>query len=477
MAGITTNGWETITVDQSVEETAAAAKAIWGENFPTTPDSEFGQFINIFAEREKSLYDLGQAITDTQNLSTAEGLYLDYLAEHKGTARFKDSGSYGQLLITGVQNTTVPVNTPYQNDLKRNVLTQDNLTLNRSTVYSSTFTIVEVLDSANYTVVVEGTSYTYTSGVGETEEDIITGLYTSLVSGSSVFTSALDTEELAVTISNVLVANTLTTTNSDNIRLESVGMLVDAVSANVGELSYPANSITTIVDTSLNILSVTNLSSFTLGRLEENDAELRLRLFSIDETSGKATKPSMEAAMAKVDGVTGVFLIQNESDETDENGVPPHEFEFFIAGGSNEDIANKIFDIKPTGIRSYGSITVPILDTDGTPRVEKFSRKTSLYGWVEITYTINDEEIFPSDGEAAIKAAVVAFGNDMNSGEDLVANKFYAPAYTVSGAIITNIRIATTALESDTPLWQTATIPISTVESLMFTTNTVVITT
>ena len=475
MAGITPNGWETITQQGAVEELQEAMRDAFGEDFPTTPDSEVGQFLNIFAEREKRLYDLGQAITDTQNLSTAEGLYLDYLAEHKGTRRFGDAGSFGLVNIVAPQNTTFPASTAIKDEISRVVLTQDEVTTNRSNCYTSTFQILEVQNNSEYLIAVEGIDYSYTSDPTATVEEIVAGLEAALAAGSTVFSTVVEND--IFTLTNLSRTNTLTTNNSVNLSLTSVGVLVQAIAADTGPLSFPAGTVNSVVDNTLGAISASNPLDFTLGRSEETDPELRARLVDLDEQVGTATKPSMEASLAQVNGVTGVLLLENKTDEVDGNGIPPHEFEMFISGGDEQEIAEKIFNVKPAGIRSHGDITVPIIDGNGDPQVENFSRKTTLVAWVRVTYEINDEEDFPANGEQAMSEAVVNFGNSMYSGEDLVANKFMAPLYTIQGVFILNVEIAVTNTINDTPVYQTARIPVAEVQELVFSDASVTITT
>ena len=267
MSNITPQGWESQSVERIVEELIARAEADYGTSFPTTPDSFAGQFFNIMAAQEKKIQDLGQAITSTQNLSTCSGIYLDYIADHKNTRRFRASGSYGKLLITGNQGLPVSLGTPFKDVTSRTVLTTEDLTLNRASCYSGTFTINTVSDSTDYSITIEGQEYTYNSGISATEVTILQGLESSLTAGSSVFTTAV--VDSSIVINSVTRSNILTLANSLNIQLESIGSLVSAEAITLGPEIYPTNSITTVVINSLNIDSVTNPFDFTVGRFEE----------------------------------------------------------------------------------------------------------------------------------------------------------------------------------------------------------------
>jgi uncharacterized phage protein gp47/JayE len=471
MSNITPQGWESQSVETIVEELIIKAKSEIGENFPTTPDSFAGQFFNILALQEKKIQDLGQAITTTQNLSTAEGIYLDYIAEHKNTRRLRALGSYGNLNIKGIQGTLIPSETPFKDVTGRVVLTTEPVTINRANCYSCDFSIETILDNTEYLIIVDGVSYSYTTGVGATESSIITGLSSALDAGSSIFTYSASGNNIV--IENISVANSLTISVSTSVNIVSIGNIVNAEAVTFGAATYPANSVTELVVNSLNIISVTNPKDFISGRFLETDPELRARLLNLTDEEGVATIPAMQAALTNLDGVSNVLIIDNKTDFVDGNGIPPRSFETFVVGGVEQDIGEKLFNIQPAGISTHGDITILFDDINGDPQSASFSRKSSKIAWVKVDYTINDEEDFPADGEEALKAAIITKGDSMYSGEDFVPNKFMGACYTVEGVFINSIEIAITDSLIETPTYQTTKIPISVVQDLLFSTDSI----
>lgn len=475
MAGVSSSGWTGKSFQELIDELAAEAKVRFGEDFPTTPDSVFGQLANIFAASSKDLWDLGQAITDSQNRDAATGIYLDYLANLIGLSRIKASGATGNLLFTGEQNAVVPSFFPAKDGLNRNVLTQAELTLNRSNCYQSTFSVAELQDSSDYTINVEGIAYTFTTGVSPTVSIILNGLDAAMAAATS-FTSAVVGETLVITYGSQ--DNILTTTNSDNLTLDSVGSLVAAESAETGDLSFPANSIATLGSSLLTIDSVNNPFDFVDGRAEETDEELRLRMALREQSTGTATKPSIEAALSEVSGVTGVLVVENQTlVDNPTTGVEAKSYETFIAGGNNDEIAEVLWRTKPATGHLVGDITETVIDRNGDEQVVKFSRKTEEYAWMRVTYTINSEEDFPADGEDQMRNVVVTAGNTLEAGEDYEPTKFYGPLYTVPGTYISLIEIATTPNPGDTPTYQTTRIPVDETTNLLFDVTRVAITT
>lgn len=476
MAGPTKNGWEGRTFPEILQSIADEAQLEIGGDFPTSPDTRFGQLASIFANSHKSLWDLGQAVTDTQNRDTAEGVYLDYLAGISHLTRLKESGSTGQLLFTGRQSTLIPALFACKDLQNRNVLTKVPLTLNRANCYQSTFSVKILQDNVDYTLNVEGVEYTVNGGISPTISNILNNLKLTLDNGTTDFSSEVVDETIVLTYSSY--NNNLTTTNSDSLNMDSVGSLVSSEAAVSGDASFDANTITRLVSSNINVDSVTNVTSFVKGRDEESDEDLRIRMSEREESTGTATKPSIESALSEVEGVSAALIIVNDTLVDDQTtGVPAKHFETFITGGDDNAIAEVLWKTKSLFGNSHGTINKTVIDDNGDTQSIRFSRNTGKFAHVRVTYTINDEEVFPSDGEDRMKASVVSFGNRMKQGEDLEPTKFYGPLYGIEGMFVGNIQVAVTDLATDTPVYQSSKIPVSPVESLEFSTDRVFITT
>lgn len=474
MAGITPTGWETTTVDAEVDALTTLAKSALGEDIPTTPDSRMGQFLNVIAETVKRVYDLGGAVTDTQNLSTAEGIYLEYFAEHKGTTRLQEAGSTGELIIVAPVGTSLPAYTPFDDALKRRVLTQSVLEFSRATCYSANFAPYVILPDTEYKVTINGSGFSYTSAGVTDKAQILAGLETAINAGTNTFTVTKSSEEL--TITNQTFTNNVSITPNPNVVVNSVGEVGTATAVDTGPLTFTKDSINTIVIKGYGILSVNNYADFEVGRYQESDYELRLRLLSLNEFSGKATSLALKTELAKVVGVTAVHYEENDKMVTD-NGMPPKSYQMFVTGGLDKTIAEVIFETGPATITPYGTVNVTVKDSEGDDFNVGFSRTPVVYGWVRVTYALNSEESFPLTGEADLKAQNLAFGSAMYAGEDLEPTKFYAPSYNVKGLVVTKIEVSTTSSLSDTPVWQTTAISIPSVTELTFTDATVLVTT
>lgn len=477
MSGVTDKGWEPKTFQSILDNVSQKAKDEWGEDFPTTPDSVFGQLANIICSEIKDLWDMGEQVEDTQNRDSATGLYLDYLADLVGLTRLPASGATGDLLFKGTSGTVIVLNTACKDQEGKVVLTTDSLTLNRSSCFTSVFNINTVTANTDYTIFVEGVENTINSGSSPTELSILE-LLKAVLDISVETENIIDEDSATLSITYPSNNNNLTTTNSSNITLELIGSLVPAESAITGEISFQENTITELVTPNLGITSVNNPEAFQDGRSLETDPELRQRISLREQSTGTATKPSIEASVSEISGVSSVYVDVNDTVYDDfVTGIPAKSFETFVSGGATNTIAEVLWETKPLFGQTYGNVEELIIDSNGDTQSVRFSRPITKFAWVRVTYTINDEETFPFNGEELMKTAVVNYGNSLKQGEDFEPTKFYAPLYTVQGVYISKIEIAVTEDEVASPMYQEDRIPVASTEALLFEDSRVPITT
>ncbi len=451
MAKVTSQGWESESFDTILTDTAAKAKLALGATLTTTPESVFGQLSNILCASIKDLNDLGQAVTDTQNRHTATGIYLNYLAALVGLTRQESQGAQGLVHFTGKVSTNIIVNTACKDTAGQVILSKTAHTLNRANCYSSTFSVSTLTPATNYTIVVEGVSITINSATSTTNVEVLNLLSAAINAGTSQV-STVDTTKETLTVTYQNYNNLLTTTNTVNLNLDTVGSLVSCETAKKGTVSVYANTCTTLVTPNLGLSAVDNIVAFTSGRDLETDVELRLRMAGREQSTGTATKPAIEASLTEIKGVTSALLVVNDTlvDNTT-TGVSAKSFKSFVAGGDENSIAEVLWKTKALFGTSQGDITKTITDRNGDTQGVSFSRPTTKYAWVRVTYAINSEETFPSDGETSMTAAVVAKGKAGYQGEDLTPTKFYGALYETTGVYISNVEVAITTTAGGTP--------------------------
>lgn len=207
------------------------------------------------------------------------------------------------------------------------------------------------------------------------------------------------------------------------------------------------NTITIIVNPMSGITTVNNPNRFEGGRDTETDAEFRERYYvSVDFAGGVNLEAIIASIYENVGAVISVAGEENDTDETSENGLPPHSIEIIAYGGLDEEIANAIYDRKAAGIETYGSTTVTILNVSEKPHEIRFSRPTPVQVWVEVFGLVTGSS-FPLDGIEQIQETIATYiGADtrggLNIGQDVIRVALPTEVFKVSGVLDFNVRLS-----------------------------------
>lgn len=211
-----------------------------------------------------------------------------------------------------------------------------------------------------------------------------------------------------------------------------------------------AGTLTVIAQSVVGWNSITNPEDAAAGEVEESDADLRTRRELELAASGSTTADAIRAdILREVEGVISCTVLENDTDETDGNGVPPHSFECIVLGPDGYDadddqaVADQIWDSKPTGIRAYGTTSKTVTDSQGFTHAVAFTRPTDKNVYLRFDLTVNEDWV----GSAAFKEAIVAFGDaNYAGGDDVVRARLIAAAFASSGVVdVTDMYLAFTA--------------------------------
>jgi hypothetical protein len=117
--------------------------------------------------------------------------------------------------------------------------------------------------------------------------------------------------------------------------------------------------------------------------------------------------------------------------------------ECVVEGGDEDEIGAVLWARKPGGIHLHGDETVTVEDSQGYDHVLEYSRPTDVLQWLRATYTLYDEEDFPDNGETTMAAALLAVGNALSIGNDVLPDRFAGPVFdAVTGIETLTIEIA-----------------------------------
>jgi uncharacterized phage protein gp47/JayE len=202
------------------------------------------------------------------------------------------------------------------------------------------------------------------------------------------------------------------------------------------------NTITNIVNPMDGITSVTNPNLFDGGRNTETDPEYRERYYaSVDFAGGVNIDAIAAEVLQNVEGIYSAIGYENDTDFTDEDGLPPHSFEIVAYGGLDEDVARQIFRRKAAGIQTYGNTTVPVFSASGQIFDISFSRPDPVQVYISITNLATNPSAFPSDGAEQITEALVKFigGNvrgGLAIGEDVIFIRLPGVVFSAASGVI-----------------------------------------
>lgn len=217
-----------------------------------------------------------------------------------------------------------------------------------------------------------------------------------------------------------------TSSVSANIRAQEGG-----VEGNVG-----ANSLTSVPSPPAGVQTVTNLyptgdpsyedrngDQFRVGQNEETDDELRNRALESASGGGSATHDAIVGNIINgVEEATSVTLFENKTDidNTGTGGLPPHSFETVVFGGSDQDVAEAIFEKKAITSRDYSGVNgVSVTETvvssaNDQQRQIEFSRPTPVDIDMSLDLVINKNYI----GDDALKNRIVNYIGGTRVGGD-----------------------------------------------------------
>lgn len=156
---------------------------------------------------------------------------------------------------------------------------------------------------------------------------------------------------------------------------------------NYGEYA-PISTSKFIIQTPLNGLREVTIdyenANIVTGRLAETDEELRRRReYSVQQTS-TSTLASIKANLYSLDGVLHVTFFENDTEKTNELGIPMKSFEYVVDGGNENDITDVIFINKPAGTRAYGETLIEKVDSENNMYVIGFTKAEPINIGIDI---------------------------------------------------------------------------------------------
>lgn len=201
---------------------------------------------------------------------------------------------------------------------------------------------------------------------------------------------------------------------------------VTATCQEEGSIPAEPNTITQIITPTLGWQSVTNPDAATEGNPVETDAQLRQRQSQSVALPSRSVTEGIIAGIEALNGVVAINWDDNDTDETDSNGVPAHSISVVVDGGDAQEIAQTILLKKGPGCGTYGDTTIAVVDSYGRTNNISFSRPDVVQ--VKVQVTIQPLSGYESDIGDQIQQAVTDYINGLGIGESVILTRLYLPS-------------------------------------------------
>lgn len=202
----------------------------------------------------------------------------------------------------------------------------------------------------------------------------------------------------------------------------------------LGEVGNVAlGTITEIVNPSVDVSEILHTGIAAIGKEVESDVELRKRFDLAIQGSGSGTAAAIRGAVMRINGVVDCLIVQNNTNQTDVDGRPPHSFEVYVYAPEelNQKIAETIFSKKPLGISTVGDISVEVKDVSGNSQTISFSHVSQNVLFIKATIAVDAD--FETDGKEKIQNALANYINGLSAGDDVIFTSLYKYIFGVSG--------------------------------------------
>jgi len=233
----------------------------------------------------------------------------------------------------------------------------------------------------------------------------------------------------------VFATDSLVTIAAGTATVTATCLVTGPTSANSGTLTVLDNPISGITD-------VTNDLDATLGRNLETDAEYRIRINTAGTNVNKCTENGIEQGIYELNTenpneptINNAYVIPNDTNAY-VGSRPPGSVELFVyldnttQDDRDDEIAARLQLIKGAGIDTYGTISKTVTDYKGLSKTVKFSRvsEVDIYLILDIQATATE---FPATGQDDILTNVLAWGNALGAGKDVVVTGYASLENTV----------------------------------------------
>lgn len=442
--GVTEKGFVIKRLDEILEELHSELSEKFGFNTRLDSQSFLNVLITTYGGKLAELWEVAQGSYYAKYPSTAEGVSLDNAVQYGGIRRSPNKYSYYTLHCTGDDGTvvrqgaTVATNTAPQRKLAAVAefeITRDRF--NRVSVRVAAPAKGEI-----YSLSINGVQFSYTS-TSDDELNIIKGLCAAM--NPDGYAVSVNESDITLDIADEVVSRNGVIVLSDNLTTSSVTVLADFATVDYGKLIFPNGTVTVMITNISGFNEVENLIIPTYGRMQETDIELRHSYLAKSAIRSTRMIDSICSQLINnVPNVESATGYENNTDDTDEEGRPPHSVEIIVDGGDETAIASIILDKKAAGIQTFGKITVNVATEYGDSVPVSFNRPEYVYVWMKVTLDA-EQSYLPTNFANLTVDSIVEDASKLQAGDNMLSQTFNDGIYaTVGGVTYIDIKCAAT---------------------------------
>jgi len=209
--------------------------------------------------------------------------------------------------------------------------------------------------------------------------------------------------------------------------------------------NVPVGSINKIINPHSYVDSIEHIEVYSLGEEIESDVSLRKRFSKTISAIGSGTIDSIYSAVLAVTGVSGCFIIKNDTNNT-VDGRPPKSFECYVLGGDSIAIANAIFNKTPIGIQTVSTAhdsykeQIRLQDISGTEHIINFSRTKEKRIYLKIAIKVDN--YFNESDINAIKNNITNHFATLSNGEDVIYSNIFSLIHKIKSVISSSVELS-----------------------------------
>lgn len=415
--GVTDKGFVLKRLDSILEEIHTDLTDGWGVDTRLAGTSFLNTLVTTFGNQIANLWETAQDNYYAKYPATATELNLDHAVQYGGIKRAGDKRTSYTLHCTGDDGTYVREDAIVATNTTPEIrlFSAEEFQITREK-FNKVSVIVASEDTGVYTVSINGNQYSYSNPPGGKSAAILEGLAAAIKDEG--YEVKLEDDALVIEDKTKTRENVLTLT--DNLTTSSVTSLANFLTNDYGKITLPYNIVTRMINNITGFTAVTNLLEPTYGRKKETDIELRQSYIAKSALRSNTMIESIIAELLNnVEDVESASGYENDTDETDTRGLPPHSIEIIVEGGDNTAIAKAIFRRKAGGIQTHGNVVVNVPGEYGDTIPVRFNRPEYLYAWLKVQLE-GDAGKIPVNYSSLTKQSLMEDGAQMTAGTSLL---------------------------------------------------------